>query len=80
MSSKCRYKRARKRYDGINCKGDQVSYDGLEMFKNVIILIVIALTLLVKAEGAVEIDNSNLNREEQFDIVLALINGVVKKV
>jgi cytidylate kinase len=32
---------------------------------------------LVKAEGAVEIDNSNLNREEQFDMVL--INGVVKK-
>jgi hypothetical protein len=34
---------------------------------------------LVKAEGAVEIDNSNLNREEQFK-TMVLINGVVKKV
>jgi cytidylate kinase len=49
------------------------------MFKNEIILI-IALTPLVKADGAVEIDNSNLNREEQFEMVLALVNGVVKKV
>jgi cytidylate kinase len=30
------------------------------------------------ADDAIEIDNSYLNREEQFEVVLELINEVVK--
>jgi cytidylate kinase len=35
---------------------------------------------LVIAEDAIEIDNSYLNKEEQFAAVLELVNEVVKKV
>jgi cytidylate kinase len=34
---------------------------------------------LVKAEDAIEIDNSNLSREEQFEAVLDLIEKTTKK-
>ena len=35
---------------------------------------------LVIAEDAIEIDNSYLNREEQFAAVLELVNDVVKTI
>jgi cytidylate kinase len=31
---------------------------------------------LIKAENAIEIDNSNLTRDEQFEMVLALVNAI----
>jgi hypothetical protein len=49
------------------------------MLKSEIISIVIAPTPLIKAENAIEIDNSNLTRDEQFEMVLALVNEAVKK-
>ncbi len=33
---------------------------------------------LTRAEDAIEIDNSYLDREEQFDVVLGLVNEVVR--
>jgi len=35
---------------------------------------------LVKAEDAIEIDNSYLNREEQFQVVLDLVNDITKTI
>jgi cytidylate kinase len=74
--------RAQRRFDELISKGDQVTYE--EVLENVQERDYIdthrANSPLVKAEGAVEIDNSDLNREEQFDMVLALVNEVVKKV
>jgi cytidylate kinase len=74
--------RAQRRFDELIAKGDQVTYD--EVLKNVVERDYIdshrANSPLVQAEGAVEIDNSNLNRAEQFDMVVALVNEVVKKV
>lgn len=34
---------------------------------------------LVKAKDAIEIDNSNMTKEEQFNIILGLVNEVLKK-
>jgi cytidylate kinase len=47
------------------------------MLKSEIISIV--TNPLIKAENAIEIDNSNLTRDEQFEMVLALVNEAVKK-
>jgi cytidylate kinase len=33
---------------------------------------------LVMAEDAVEIDNSHLSREEQFQVVLDLVNAIIE--
>jgi cytidylate kinase len=49
------------------------------MLKSEIISIVSYNSPLIKAENAIEIDNSNLTREEQFEMVLALVNEAVKK-
>jgi cytidylate kinase len=32
------------------------------------------------AEDAIEIDNSHLNREEQFELVLELVNEITKTI
>lgn len=74
--------RAQRRFDELISKGDQVTYDAV--LQNVQERDYIdthrANSPLVQAEGAVEIDNSNLNREEQFSMVVALVNEVVKKI
>tara|TARA_R110000868_G_scaffold77768_1_gene222523 strand:- start:67 stop:762 length:696 start_codon:yes stop_codon:yes gene_type:complete len=73
--------RAQRRFDELIAKGDQVTYD--EVFKNVQERDYIdshrANSPLVQAENAIEIDNSNLNRKEQFDMVLELAKEAVKK-
>jgi cytidylate kinase len=33
---------------------------------------------LIRAEDAIEIDNSYLNRDEQFDVVLGLVNEIIE--
>lgn len=71
--------RAQRRYDELIQKGDQVTFE--EVLQNVEERDYIdthrSNSPLVKADGAIEIDNSNLTREEQFDIVLSLVNEVI---
>ncbi|MFC5683393.1 (d)CMP kinase [Flavobacterium sp. MAHUQ-51] len=67
--------RAQRRYGELIQKGDMVTFE--EVLHNVEERDYIdthrSNSPLVKAEDAVEIDNSNLNREEQFDLVLDLV-------
>ena len=72
--------RAQRRYDELIQKGDSVTFE--EVFKNVEERDYIdthrSNSPLVRADDAVEIDNSNLNREEQFDLVLNLVDEILK--
>jgi cytidylate kinase len=72
--------RARRRYDELQAKGQNVSYDAV--LKNVEERDHIDThrddSPLVKADGAIEIDNSALTREEQFEEVLTLVHKVSK--
>jgi CMP/dCMP kinase len=72
--------RAQRRYDELQSKGQNVSYE--EVLKNVQERDYIDThrddSPLMKAEDAIEIDNSHLSREEQFDMVLTLVNDVTK--
>lgn len=68
--------RAKRRYKELIDKGESVTYD--EIYKNVVERDQLDSTRkdspLVKADDAIEIDNSNLTRAEQFDIILKLVN------
>ena len=72
--------RAQRRYDELIQKGDDVTYE--EVLKNVEERDYIDThrdnSPLVLAEDAIEIDNSHLTREEQFEIVLGLVDEVTK--
>jgi cytidylate kinase len=72
--------RAQRRYDELLQKGDIVTYE--EVLKNVEERDYIDThrdnSPLVLAEDAIEIDNSYITREEQFEIVLGLVNEVIK--
>ena len=72
--------RAQRRFDELQSKGDNVSYE--EVLKNVVERDYIDShredSPLVIADDAVEIDNSYLNKEEQFAAVMELVNDVVK--
>jgi cytidylate kinase len=74
--------RAQRRFDELQQKGDNVSYE--DVLKNVVERDHIDThredSPLVIADDAIEIDNSYLNREEQFSAVLELVNDVVKTV
>jgi cytidylate kinase len=67
--------KAKRRYDELIEKGDDVSYE--EIYKNVVDRDHMDTTRkdspLVKADDAIEIDNSNLTKEEQFDLILKLV-------
>lgn len=67
--------RAQRRYDELIQKGDTVTFE--EVFKNVEERDYIdthrSNSPLIIADDAVEIDNSNLSREEQFELVLNLV-------
>lgn len=67
--------RAERRYKELIDKGQAVSYD--DILKNVVDRDFMDTTRkdspLVKAEDAIEIDNSNLSRIEQFEMILALV-------
>ncbi|MGA9638034.1 (d)CMP kinase [Flavobacterium sp.] len=67
--------RAQRRYDELVTKGDTVSYD--EVYNNVVERDYIDThrenSPLVKAVDAIEIDNSNMTREEQLSLVLDLV-------
>ncbi len=70
--------RAQRRYDELIAKGDNVSFE--EVLKNVEERDYIDThredSPLVMADDAIEIDNSYLSREEQFDAVLDLVNNI----
>lgn len=74
--------RAQRRFDELQQKGDDVSYE--DVLKNVVERDYIDThredSPLVIADDAIEIDNSYLTREEQFSAVLELVNDVVKTV
>ncbi|KIQ14399.1 cytidylate kinase [Flavobacterium sp. MEB061] len=74
--------RAQRRFDELQQKGDNVSYE--DVLKNVVERDYIDThredSPLIIADDAIEIDNSYLSREEQFAAVLELINDVVKTV
>lgn len=74
--------RAQRRFDELQQKGDNVTYE--EVLKNVIDRDYIDThredSPLKIADDAVEIDNSFLSKEEQFAIVLDLVNEIVKNV
>ncbi|MGQ7947629.1 (d)CMP kinase [Flavobacterium sp. WC2509] len=71
--------RAQRRFDELQAKGDLVSYE--EVLKNVVERDYIDThrddSPLVIADDAVEIDNSYLDRKEQFDVVLELVNEAI---
>ncbi|NEW80422.1 MAG: (d)CMP kinase [Gelidibacter sp.] len=64
-------KRAKRRYDELIKRGDKVSYD--EILNNVVYRDHIDSTRedspLIIAEDAIEIDNSDMTKEEQFEII-----------
>lgn len=68
--------RATRRYNELIEQGDLVSYQ--EVLKNVLERDRLDTTRdvspLIKAKDAIEIDNSNLTREEQFEKILDLVN------
>ncbi|CAN1540578.1 Cmk Cytidylate kinase [Flavobacteriaceae bacterium] len=72
--------RAERRFDELQAKGDLVSYE--DVLKNVVERDYIDThredSPLVMADDAIEIDNSYLDRKEQFDVVLELINDVLQ--
>lgn len=71
--------RAQRRFDELQQKGNNVSYE--EVLKNVVDRDYIDThredSPLVMAQDAIEVDNSYLNREEQFNAVLELANEVI---
>lgn len=72
--------RAQRRFDELQQKGEEVTYN--EVLKNVEERDYIDTNRedspLVKAADAIEIDNSYISREEQFNLVLALVEEVTK--
>ncbi|WKL49380.1 (d)CMP kinase [Flavobacterium pectinovorum] len=74
--------RAQRRFDELQQKGDNVSYE--DVLKNVVERDYIDThredSPLIIADDAIEIDNSYLSKEEQFNAVLELIIDVVKTV
>lgn len=71
--------RAQRRFDELQAKGDSVTYE--EVLKNVQERDYIDThrddSPLVKANDAIEIDNSYLTREEQFTAVLELADEII---
>jgi cytidylate kinase len=73
--------RAQRRFDELQAKGDTVTYE--EVLENVTSRDAQDTSRkdspLVKAKDAIEIDNSNLTREAQFDKIYKLALEVLKK-
>ena len=70
--------RAKRRFDELVAKGDNVTFE--EVLKNVEERDYIDThrvdSPLVKANNAIEIDNSRMTKTEQFDLVLDLVNKI----
>lgn len=67
--------RAQRRYDELISKGEKVSFN--EVLDNVVKRDLVDTTRkdspLIKADDAIEIDNSHLTKEEQFEKILKLV-------
>lgn len=74
--------RAKRRFDELIEKGDEVTYE--EVLKNVLDRDRVDTTRkdspLLKAEDAIEIDNSNLSKEEQFQMILELAQEKLRNI
>nr|WP_315252034.1 (d)CMP kinase [uncultured Flavobacterium sp.] len=74
--------RAQRRFDELQAKGDNVLYE--EVLKNVVDRDYVDThredSPLVMADDAIEVDNSYLDRKEQFDVVLELVNEVINTI
>jgi cytidylate kinase len=74
--------RAKRRFDELTKKGDKVSFE--EILKNVKERDYIDSTRedspLIKANDAIEIDNSNLSLEEQFDKIYKIALEKIKSI
>jgi cytidylate kinase len=74
--------RAQRRFDELQAKGDSVSYE--EVLKNVVERDYVDThredSPLVMANDAIEVDNSYLDRKQQFDAVLELVNEVINTI
>ena len=72
--------RAQRRYDELIAKGDNITYE--EVIENVVERDYIDShredSPLIMADDAIEIDNSHLSKEEQFQLVLDLVNECTK--
>ncbi|MEK6452121.1 MULTISPECIES: (d)CMP kinase [Myroides] len=72
--------RAQRRFDELIVKDETIKFE--DVFKNVVERDKIDTTRadspLVMAVDAVEVDNSNLTREEQFDLILELAQNKIK--
>ena len=74
--------RAQRRYDELIEKGEEVSYQ--DVFNNVVERDRVDTSRkdspLVKADGAIEIDNSQLSKEKQFEIILKLVEEKLRDI
>ena len=74
--------RAKRRFDELIQKGEQVSYK--DVYTNVVERDSLDTTRkdspLVKADDAIEIDNSHLTKEKQFEIILKLVEEKLRDV
>ncbi|PIZ06733.1 MAG: cytidylate kinase, partial [Flavobacteriales bacterium CG_4_10_14_0_8_um_filter_32_5] len=72
--------RAKRRFDELKAKGDNTSYEAV--LKNIVSRddddTSRTENPLIKAHDAVVLDNSNINQEEQFLIVMNLVNEKLK--
>lgn len=75
-------KRAQRRYDELIKRGDNVTYE--EILKNVEYRDHIDSTRkdspLLKANDAIEIDNSELSLEEQFDVIYNIVQNKLRNI
>src|SRR5690606_30874156 len=73
--------RAKRRFDELIKRGEKVLYD--DVLKNVQERDYIDShredSPLVKADDAIEIDNSNMTKDEQFHLILGLVNKTLKE-
>ncbi len=73
-------KRAERRYKELSERGDNVSFE--EILKNVQERDLLDSTRkdspLVKANDAIEIDNSEMGLEEQFELIMKLVNKIIE--
>jgi len=74
--------RARRRFDELIQKGENVSYE--DVYTNVVERDRVDTSRkdspLVKADGAIEIDNSELSKEKQFEIILKLVEEKLRDI
>lgn len=74
--------RAQRRYQELKAKGVEVDYPSVleNIERRDLDDTTRAADPLFKAEDAVEIDNSDINREEQFEQAMAIVQGVLAQV